>query len=85
MTFEEKIAALAAVVPSGVVDMIRASAFARDARQHLSDHYDRAYGNGEPGLMNRTFEADGGDARIGAVEDRCWHRACCLLNDWLYE
>lgn len=67
MTFEEKIAALAAVVPSGVVDMIRASAFARDARQHLSDHYDRAYGNGEPGLMNRTFEADGG---------RCADRSC---------
>lgn len=85
MTYEQKLTALAGVIPTEAIELLKAYRFATDARQYLSDQYDKAFNNAEEDCMNPHFIADGGTKHIEAIADNVWKRACNALHDWLYD
>lgn len=85
MTYEEKLSQLSAILPTNVIELLKAHTFARDARQYLSDAYDKAYGNKEEGCINRYFAGDGSAKGIEDIADHLWTRFTNELDAWLFE
>lgn len=84
MTYEEKLSQLSAILPTNVIELLKAHTFARDARQYFSDAYDKAYDNREEGHMNRYFVGDGSAKGIEDIADHLWSRFINELDEWLF-
>lgn len=85
MTYEEKLSQLSAILPTNVIELLKAHTFARDARQYLSDAYDKAYPEyAEEGYMNKYFVGDGSAKGIEDIADHLWARFTNKLDEWLF-
>lgn len=85
MTYEEKLGQLSAILPTNMIELLKAHTFARDARQYLSDAYDKAYGNKKEGCINKFFIGDGSAKGIEDIADHLWERFINELDAWLFE
>ncbi len=85
MTFEEKLTALASVLPADIIEMLKAYKYAVDSRQYFSDQYDKAFNNGEEDCINKYFISDGGAKNIEAIIKHTWDRAMLLFDNWLWD
>lgn len=85
MTYEEKLSQLSAILPTNVIALLKACAFAIDARQYISDAYDKAYPEyAEEGYMHKLFVFDGTKG-IEEASDHLWQRFTCELHEWLFK
>lgn len=84
MTYEEKLSQLSAILPTNVIELLKAHTFARDARQYISDAYDKAYPEyAEEGHMHKLFVKDGTKG-IEDIADHLWTRFTNELDEWLF-
>lgn len=85
MTYEEKLGQLSAILPTNAIELLKAHTFARDARQYLSDAYNKAYPHcAEEESIHKYFLKDGARG-IEDIADHLWTRFTNELDEWLFE
>ena len=83
MLLKERLNSLSSIVPSEIIELLKAYDYALNAREYFSTQYDKAYGNKEEHCMNPYFVADKNAEHIEAISDKLWSRATNELHDWL--
>ena len=85
MTFAKAFEEMAKVLPVEVVELMKGSFLVKKTDHEINKLYDSVFpGWKTAGQVNGLYLADKCNKSFSNVEDHLWHRACCVLNDWLY-
>lgn len=81
---EERLNALAKVVPAEVAEMFRAYFQMVNASNQLNIAYDKANPDyAKKDYLNEMYVADKHNTNLAEVENKIWKRACFMLESWL--
>ena len=83
-TAEERINALAAIVPNDVVAFLKAHLCIKKASDEIFARYKDVFDHEVEINSGEIFGSNGGSKMID-FEDHIWHRACIALENWIYE
>ena len=84
-TAEERINALAAIVPNDLISFLKAHLSAKKASDEIFERYKEAFANDADADGISLYSSDGCCKNFEEVEDNLWHRACLALENWIYE
>lgn len=86
MTFAKAFEEMAKVLPVEVVELMRGSFLVKKADYEINKLYDSIFPRWKKnGQVNGLYLADKCNKSFSNIEDSLWNRACCALNDWLYD
>lgn len=84
-TAEQRIQALAAIVPNDVIEFLKAHLCVRNTIETTFTHYVKAFSNDTDVNGQDLFITDNCAMHLEGVETEVWHRACTALENWIYE
>lgn len=85
-TYEEKLAALAEILPERIIVLIKGHFDAVLNAWKVNAVYNKAYPElAKKNQVHQFFLNDEANIGLSNVEDQLWHRASSELNNWLYD
>lgn len=85
-TYEEKLAALAEILPERIIVLIKGHFDAVLNAWKVNDVYNKAYPEfAKKDKVHQYYLNDEANIGLSNVEDHLWHRASSELNNWLYD
>jgi hypothetical protein len=85
-TYEEKLAALAEILPERIIALIKGRFEAILSSWKVNNIYNRAYPEyANRNAANQLYLNDNLNTHLNEVEAQLWNRACLELDNWLYD
>lgn len=84
-TAEQRIQALAAIVPIDVIEFLKAHLCIKNTIETTFTHYANAFESDTDVNGKDLFLTDNCAMHLEGVETALWSRACTALENWIYE